>query len=265
MKADVEVNEAFSSLYDEYEKLSRENFIDIARRKTIRDHVERYLKPKSKILEINAGSGIDALYFAQKGHDVLATDISESSESHINSKIDNFKLNNLRFQRCSFTALENIDEQFDCIFSNFGGLNCTNNPEKVFGPFSKLLRPGGLVTLVVMPKYYPWEMLTILKGNKHAFRRWKKDGSPAQIGNQMLQTYYYSPSDMKAAFPKDFRHIATQNIGTFYPSAHFESLQTFENTIRKLVKFDDFINRSWLMPKGIGDYFIITFQKNNLP
>ncbi|ESU23160.1 hypothetical protein FEDK69T_13110 [Flavobacterium enshiense DK69] len=244
--------------------MSKENEIDISRRNSIRNHVDYFLKPDHKILEINAGSGIDAVYFAQKGNFVLATDISDASEKHINNKIETLGLPNLQFQKCSFTELRNnINEKFDYVFSNFGGLNCASDLQLVCNQISELLNSNGFVTLVIMPPYYPWEMLTILKGNKNAFRRWKKNGVLANVGNHSVKTFYYTPNQVKKAMGKNFRHIKTQNIGTFYPSAHFNSLQKYKSLISKLVRFDIWANSSPMMIKGIGDYFMITFQKTN--
>lgn len=264
MKTDFldNIDKGFSSIYDEYEKLSRENYIDIARRDCIRDHVNSFLKHNHKILEINAGSGIDAVYFAKKGHSVLATDIATESEKIISTKIRELGLTHLRFQKCSFLELKNIEnEKFDHIFSNFGGLNCTDNLTLIFNLFDALLNPNGFVSLVIMPPYYPWEMATILKGNKNAFRRLQKNGVFANINNHSIKTFYHTPNQVKKAFGKNFKHIATQNIGTFYPSAHFVSLQKHKNIISKLIQFDTWINNYPFMVKGVGDYFIITFQK----
>ena len=256
------ISRGFSSIYDEYEKLSQENNIDIARRNYIRDHINSFLKPNHSILELNAGSGIDAVYFAKKGNPVLATDVAIGSEKHINHKIETLGLTNLRFQKCSFTALQNIEhEKFDYIFSNFGGLNCVSELGSIFNQFDELLNLNGYVSLVIMPPYYPWEIITILKGNKNAFRRFNKNGALANIKNHPIKTFYHTPNQVKKAFAKNFKHIATQNIGTFYPSAHFVSLQKHKNIISKLIQFDKWINNSPFMVKGVGDYFIITFQK----
>jgi ubiquinone/menaquinone biosynthesis C-methylase UbiE len=258
------IDKGFSSIYDEYEKLSQENDIDIARRNCIRDHVNHYLKPNHKILEINAGSGIDAVYFAQNGNPVLATDIASESEKYISTKIKTLEMTNLQFQNCSFTSLKNIkNEKFDHIFSNFGGLNCIDDLASVFNQFDTLLNPNAFVTLVIMPPYYPWEMATIVKGNKNAFRRLRKNGVLANIENHSIKTFYHSPKQVKKAFDKNFKHIKTRNIGTFYPSNHFASFQKHKSLISKLMKFDTWINRFPFMVKGIGDYFIITFQKTN--
>jgi ubiquinone/menaquinone biosynthesis C-methylase UbiE len=266
MKADsfTNIDKGFSSIYDEYEKISREDIIDISRRNCIRNQVNSFLKPNHKILEINAGSGIDAVYFAQNGNFVLATDIATNSEIYILSKIKTLGLKNLQFQKCSFTSLNSIKSgTFNHIFSNYGGLNCIANLTPVFNQFDSLLNPNGFVTLVIMPSYYPWEMATILKGNKNAFRRFKKNGVLATVGNQLVPTFYYSPKQVKRAMGDKFKHIKTQNIGTFYPSSHFSSLQKNQKAISNLLRFDLWINRLPFMIKGVGDYFVITFQKIN--
>lgn len=226
--------------------------------------METYLQPHHCILEINAGSGIDAVYFAQKGHHVVATDIASESEKHIKYKTEILNLSNLHFQKCSFTALNEIrDQKFNHIFSNFGGLNCTDDLQSVFSQFNRLLLPDGFVSLVIMPKYYPWEMATFIKGNQNAFRRFDKNGTLSTVEKQTFKTFYYSPKEVKKAMGNHFRHIKTKNIGTFYPSAHFVSLQKHKRLMAKLVQFDTWINNSQCMIKGVGDYFVITFQKTN--
>lgn len=256
------INLGFSSIYEEYEILSKDNYCDIYRRNTIRNHIELFLNPKDTILEINSGSGIDAVYFAKKGYPILATDIADSAEIYISKKISEQSLNNLEFQKCSFLDLKSIrHKKFNHIFSNYGGLNCTNNLEQVFNQFDELLAPKGFVTLVIMPKYYPWEMMTFLKGNKNAFRRWNKNGVLANIKNHFVQTFYHSPKKIKKAMGEKFISVSTKNIGTFYPSSHFSSLQVHKKTINFLMRFDTWVNNKFIVPKGIGDYFIITFQK----
>lgn len=259
------INPAFSSIYEEYETLSKENYCDIYRRNSIRKHVEAFLNPSDEILEINAGSGIDAVYFAKAGYNVLATDIADSAEVYINNKIKVEGLKNLEFQKLSFTDLKSIgNRKFNHIFSNYGGLNCTNDLEEIFSQFNHLLYPRGCVSLVIMPKYYPWEMATFLKGNKNAFRRWNKKDVLANVNNHLIPTFYNSPKRIKKAMGLDFKAVSTRNIGTFYPSLHYNSFQKHPKTINFLMRFDSWINNTSLIPKGVGDYFIITFQKNEV-
>ena len=46
---------------------------------------------------------------------------------------------------CSFTELQNLNDKgpYDLIFSNFAGLNCTGELDKVLHSFSPLLKPNG--------------------------------------------------------------------------------------------------------------------------
>jgi ubiquinone/menaquinone biosynthesis C-methylase UbiE len=264
MKADYlnAIDQGFSSIYEEYEFLSKHNYIDISRRNLIRKEVDFFLKPHHKILEINCGSGIDAVYFAQRGNFVLATDIAAGAEIHILKKIELLKLDNLKFKKCSFSNLHDLENQkFDYIFSNYGGLNCTDNLRSVFEQFDDVLNPNGYISLVIMPPFYPIEMLTIFKGNRKAFRRWHKKGAIANVENQSIETYYYTPNQVKKEMPRNYVHVKTTNIGTFYPSSHYESISKHKNLVSKLIQFDEWINRTPLMFKGIGDYYIITFQK----
>src|SRR5690606_26147913 len=103
---------------------------------------ERFLKPGSRILEINAGTGIDALYFASKGHHVHATDLSDGMIAQIKRKAA-FPEAQGRFtyQQLSFEALDQTTETgFDYVFSNFGGLNCTDDLRKVTRHLPPLLK-----------------------------------------------------------------------------------------------------------------------------
>jgi len=251
--------ESFATVYGEYDALSRENAIDKSRRGLIRREVLKYLRPGNRILELNAGSGIDAEFFARKGFEVLATDISENAGARIREK--SRLLPNLSFLRCDFSELEPIGQKkFDYIFSNFGGLNCTNDLEKIFSDCDKLLNPGGYFTLVAMPKIYPWEIASAFTGNHNAFRRFKKS-NVAQVGGSEIRVWYHSPRKIRNAFPKNFRRVSTYNIGTFYPSAHFVSFARFPKLLSWLVRIDEKISASAIVPKGIGDYVIMTFQK----
>ena len=71
-----EAAEAFNKQSGIFDALYHSNKIVQYKRKRVRDHVEQYLKPNSSILELNAGTGDDAIYFAAKGHTVHATDIA---------------------------------------------------------------------------------------------------------------------------------------------------------------------------------------------
>ena len=67
--------------------------------------LRNFLAPRSSILELNAGTGEDAVYFAQQGHNVHATDISAGMQEVADQK--NKRNSNwsdaVSFELCSFT------------------------------------------------------------------------------------------------------------------------------------------------------------------
>src|SRR5258706_944757 len=127
-------------------------------RKRIYAHVQAFLRPGSFLLELNAGTGIDALYFAGQGHRVHATDLSEGMVREMNKKIFALRISGISCQQVSFQHLDEVIQgDFDCVFSNFGGLNCIGDLSLVTRHLSRKLKTGGHVTWVIMPPFCPWE------------------------------------------------------------------------------------------------------------
>ena len=115
-------SEAFTRQSGSFDELFSPNPIIIYKRQRVREHVQQYLAQESKILEINAGTGEDALWFARMGHQVHATDISEGMQQVLSQKIIQNKLEKkITYELCSFTNLKNLKHQgpYDLIFSNF--------------------------------------------------------------------------------------------------------------------------------------------------
>ena len=71
------VNRAFSKQAVHYDQDDAINPILLAWRRQVYDHVEQFLRPHSHLLELNAGTGIDALHFLGQGHRVHCTDLSD--------------------------------------------------------------------------------------------------------------------------------------------------------------------------------------------
>src|SRR4030095_16268947 len=79
-----------------------------------------------KILDINCGTGEDALQLSRLGHDVTATDGSARMVEKAKQKAPLLNEKSIRFDVCRFDELHMHygHEKFDLIISNFGGLNC---------------------------------------------------------------------------------------------------------------------------------------------
>jgi ubiquinone/menaquinone biosynthesis C-methylase UbiE len=122
--------EAFSKQSVIFDDVYSKNTIINYKRERVRAHVLNHLNPNSNILELNSGTGEDALYFAALGHRVHATDIAPGMQQALRKKADAHQLSqSISTELCSFTQLSQLKNKgpFDLVFSNFAGLNCTYN------------------------------------------------------------------------------------------------------------------------------------------
>jgi ubiquinone/menaquinone biosynthesis C-methylase UbiE len=209
-----------------FDKLDADNPILVSHRKRVRKHVLSLLRPGDHILELNAGTGLDADFFALRGFKVHATDNADGMIRVLEQKINRGNTNgNISVQCCSYHDLSPLKTmKFDHIFSNMGGLNCTSDIQSVIAQFRNYLNPGGIVTLVVMPRICPWELLLALKGNfKVAFRRLGKQGAKVKSNGSSFSSYYYSPAELIAAFGKDYHAIAVEGLGITVPPPYLHN------------------------------------------
>ena len=211
---------AFSAQAPNFDSYEKTNIILQWMRRQVYKHDEGFLSPGDSIFELNAGTGIDAVYFAQKGHSVFAIDNAEGMLNELEKKVQSFHLEEkIRFARCSFTELQTLPEyRFDHIFSNFGGLNCVADLQSVTNQLPRFLKSGATVTFVIMPRVCPWELLHIITGNsKLAFRRFSKNGTTANIEGFQFLTYYFSPEQVVRSFDKRFTLVKLRGLASLSP------------------------------------------------
>jgi hypothetical protein len=207
METTANINEqlagaAFSNQSGVFDALYSGNTIINYKRERVRRHVLQYLKPGSSILRTKQRHRRRCLFFAQKGFKVHATDISAGMQAELTDKAARNNMQQfISTEICSYTQLHQLKNKgpYDLIFSNFAGLNCTNELDKVLNSFSTLLNPNGMVTLVILPKFCLWETLLLFKGKfKTAFRRFfSSKGRAAHVEGVHFKCWYYNPSFIK--------------------------------------------------------------------
>ena len=260
--------EAFNKQSSVFDAIYSSNLIIQYKRDRVRRHVENFLQPNAHMLELNAGTGEDAAYFASRGHRVHATDIAHEMQNVLSEKIYEQGLNDkVTTELCSFNNLESLQNKglYDLVFSNFGGLNCTGELDKVLSSVSSLLKPNGLVTLVVMPHFCFWEFLLFLRGDfKTAFRRFNsKHGVRAHIEGTYFTCWYYSSKFIETSLKNEFELLSVEGLCSIVPPSYFENFpRKHPRLYRWLQKIEDKMKSKWPW-KNIGDYFIITLRKKD--
>jgi ubiquinone/menaquinone biosynthesis C-methylase UbiE len=258
--------QAFSAQAPVFDELYGSDAIIRYKRERVRNHVLSQLNEKENILELNAGTGEDAIFFARAGHSVHATDIAEGMQDQLKNKVAVAGLTEkVSCETCSFTTLESLKEKgpYDLIFSNFAGLNCTNELPAILHSFDHLLKPGGMVTLVILPKFCLWETLLIFKGKfKTAVRRFfSSKGRKAKVNGIAFTCWYHSPKTIIHQLGEKYTLVGIEGLCTIVPPSYLENFaEKHPKLFSFLVKNENKYKHSWPW-KYIGDYYIISLRK----
>lgn len=263
---ELKASEAFTKQAKVFDRVYGANEIVQYKRERVRDHIHTYLEPGSSMLELNCGTGEDALFFAQNGFTVHATDVSKGMLEIVQQKIKNFSYSGkISTEQCSFTGLDFLKNKgpFDYVFSNFGGLNCTGELDRVLHSINLLVKPGGVVTLVIISKFCLWEMLLLFKGKfKTAFRRFfSGKGRKARVEGNFFKCWYYSASFIKRHLQKEFDLITIEGLCTIVPPSYIEHFaEKYSSQFSFLKTKENRLKDRWPW-KYLGDYFVISFRK----
>ena len=224
-----------------------------------------------KVLELNCGTGEDAVWLAQSGCEVLATDIAEGMIAIAREKQGTLPAefsNKLQFQTLAAESISLLpkDHSFDLVFSNFGGLNCLS-PEQLAqvakGAEGKL-RAKGLMIAVVMGRKCIWETFYFLLKRqwKKAWRRRSQTPIAARLSDEVqVMTWYYSPSEFSRLFAEQFQVLTAYPIGIAIPPSYLDPFFRSRPTWLKGLQ--------WLEQKlgrkaglaNYADHFLIVLQK----
>jgi ubiquinone/menaquinone biosynthesis C-methylase UbiE len=255
----------FDSVAHSYDSDFTFSYIGKLQRKRVYQFLEKVIPANQtlEILEINCGTGEDALWLAKKGHHVIATDASEEMIKEANSK---FQIPNSKLQVCAFDKLQEhfSNKKFDLIFSNFGGLNCIDSPQlqKLSADLAVLLKPNGKFIAVVMGRKCLWEQFYFLmKGDKKkAFRRLSKDGVEAILGTQIQKTFYYSPGEFKKITKSEFNIAMRKPVGLVIPPSYLEPFFKNNLLLLKILNFKEKLF-SFSFLSNFADHYFIVFEK----
>jgi SAM-dependent methyltransferase len=161
------------------------------------------LFPKgTHVLDVTAGTGLDAIHLMERGVRVLACDVSPSMLAQVHLKNPNIETLVLDFNQLD------LNWKFDGVISTFAGLNTSAD----LGPFAKsaarLLRPGGVLFIHLLNR---WPLADIARYfvDLQWSTLWHTISSSrreVQIGNVLVPHYLYSPSLLyRRTFAKYFR------------------------------------------------------------
>lgn len=259
----------FDHIASTYDSVFARTALGQLQRRSVWNYIERVL-PELKgfeMLELNCGTGEDAVLFGEGGFNIVATDITEEMLKVTQQKAEQYSMQNKISSH--FIDPETFNEslfekKFDLIFSNFGGLNCMN-PESLQTLLRKLpaiLNPGGRFVGVVMPKFCMWETIFFLLRLqfRKAFRRLSSKQAYSDLHGSASKTWFYHPSQIREWSRENFRVVRLQPVGLALPPAYLERFFSVKKRwLLKLNHFEKKFNKSTFL-SGIADNYLIDLE-----
>jgi SAM-dependent methyltransferase len=180
--------------------------------------METLFRPGESVLDVTAGTGLDAAYLLSKGIQVVAMDISPGMLAKIGQKNINIEL---RVGDFSNAAQVFEDRLFDGVISTFAGLNTSSDLARFAAGIETILKPDGKVLIHCLNR---WPILDLV----HQLARFRLQEIWRQcvrgerlivIGDMGVKHFYYTPAFVYHRwFMSRFILLGSEGYGVFQPA-----------------------------------------------
>jgi SAM-dependent methyltransferase len=210
----------FDALAGDYDR----SFTDTLIGRWLRDRAQARLAARygagDRVLEIGCGTGVDALFLAQRGVIVTATDASaimlDAARARISAGLP------VTLARLDLNALpaDGFNEHlYDGAFASFGPVNAAADTAALAAWLAARVRAGGVVCLGVMGPLCLWEIgWHALHGDfRTAGRRLGGQAQFTPPGGPAMTVYYPSVGALTRAFAPWFARVHVASLGLCLP------------------------------------------------
>jgi ubiquinone/menaquinone biosynthesis C-methylase UbiE len=256
---------AFESIAEQYDALFTRSLIGRAQRDAVWNVLRQTFRHGERVLEVNCGTGEDAVFMAQRGISVVACDASPGMISVAARRLAvEAPQAQVRLQVLPTEGIGVLQEaeSFDGVFSNFSGLNCLKDLAAFAREIAVLVKPGGKLLLCLSGRVCLWETLWYLGvgDTKRAFRRWT-GRAVASLGNVAVEVWYPTTRDITQRFHPWFALRSRRGIGVTVPPSYLEHLaQRHPELLKKLQTVDQVI-AGWPVCRVSGDHVLLTLER----
>lgn len=256
---------AFDHLATDYDSIFTFSTIGKLQRDVIWKRLLSVYCAGEHILELNCGTGMDALFMVNAGLRVTACDASPRMIEVARQRVAAaHSAANAEFLTLPTEDLERLPESdlFDGLFSNFAGLNCVLDLRTFATQAARCLKPKAPLLLCFLTPFCLWETAYyLLCGNPRKALRRRSKRSLARVGDFTFSVYYRTLSELRHAFAPEFRLIATEGVGITVPPSYLEKWSAAHPRLLRGMDAIDDIVRSWPGFRVIGDHMLLHLEK----
>jgi len=256
----------FDAVAEWYDESFTHSLIGRAQRRQVWQELDRVFAPGQRILEINCGTGVDAVHLAARGVEVWACDSSSRMLEVARRRVESSWLAaDVRFHQLPTEELQSLQPGalFDGVFSNFGGLNCVEDLNAVARSLASMLKPRAPVVLCVMGRYVGWEIIWFaLHGRPDkAVRRLRSQPIRVSLGDDFILCWYRSAREIRQAFRTYFRLRHWRGVGVSVPPTYLErQAGGYPGIMRVLERVDPYLGCTPLV-RTLADHLVFTFER----
>lgn len=256
---------AFDRMASSYDAVFTESAIGRAQRRVVWDALKRAFRAGDRVLELNCGTGEDALFLASRGISVIACDASagmiEVAERRksLQSSAGSVEVRVLRNEDL---ALLSTALCFDGVLSNFSGLNCVEYLPQVAANLGRLVKPGGSALICISTRVCLWEIAWYgARANfTKAFRR-VRGNTVAKLDGISVPVWYPTIRRMRQVFSPWFRLRSIRAVGLFVPPSYVESWARKHPHVLAALQAMDRLFAAWPLLRGVGDHVLLEFTR----
>jgi ubiquinone/menaquinone biosynthesis C-methylase UbiE len=255
---------AFDSIARSYDEIFTRSLIGRAQREAVWNVLSQLFHKGQRVLEINCGTGEDALFLAQQGVRVLACDASrtmiEVAQQKLQWAANGF---NAEFKHLATEEIGSLaPATFDGVFSNFSGLNCIGNLSEVASQLGSLTQEGAPLAVCLSTRVCAWELVHF--GIHLDFRRAVRRLSGLAVvsfDSHQVPVHYPTVSQIRKIFSPWFRLKTIRGIGVFVPPSYMESwARTNPTLLKRLQTLDSLLAGSPVL-RITGDHVLLFFER----
>jgi ubiquinone/menaquinone biosynthesis C-methylase UbiE len=250
------------------------NRIGTRMREVFRTALMRVFRPGQRVFEIGCGTGIDALWLARQGIEVVATDISDRMIEQVREKATHEALASRvacqKVAACDIGVLANTfgEKSFNGGYCHAGALNMEPKLSRVPDGIRTLLSPGGHFVCSVINQTSLFETLfypAVLRPRK-AFRRLGNTvpipiSRTLPLSRYVVPAHFYSPKQLIRVFGDGFRVGRVQGLQIVLPPSNLAPYyETMLPLFRPLEALESMLSGVWPFNEW-GHHTILTFVR----
>ncbi len=259
-----DTQEAFDSVAADYDGPRGNNTLIQDMRAEMWRHLDATFAPRSRLIDLGCGTGLDAVRLARQGHHVTATDwsprmIERTAERAMSESV----ADNVHALPIGAHELHRLEGDFDGAYSNLGALNCVPDLSVVAEQCARLLKPNGTLVFTIIGRVCPWEIVhyALQRNWERVKVRFASGMVPVRMNKRIVWTRYYSPRELYREFARHFRLVQCRGVCVFAPPPYLTGVKAGHARLyERLWRLDRSV-AGWPVLRSLGDHFLIVLSR----